>query len=195
MYKLERSRNQYNKILRENLTKTYKKADESTLWNINGDLHPKTITSKIGVSDRMETMPKKQAFITLKEHKNNFVNNPTCRLINPTKSNMGIISKQILEDINNKVRVYCNVQQWKNSQSVINWFTSLKDKHSLTFLTFDIVDIIPSITEKLLTDSLNFASEFVNITDQDREIIMHGAHFCSVMKLKALGQRKQRVVI
>ena len=125
-YKLERSRNQYNKILRENITKTYKKADESTLWNINGDL--KTITSKIGVSDRMETMPKKQAFITLKDHKNNFVNNPTCILINPTKSNMGIISKQILEDINNKVIVYSNVQQWKKSQSVINWFTSLKDK-------------------------------------------------------------------
>ena len=68
-------------------------------------------------------------------------------IFNPAKSNMGIISKQILEDINNKVRVHSNVQQWKNSQSVIDWFTSLKDKHLLAFLTFDIVDFYPSITE------------------------------------------------
>ena len=45
----------------------------------------------------------KDAFITLKNHKPNFANKPTCLLINSTKSEIGRISKTILERINNKI--------------------------------------------------------------------------------------------
>ena len=53
--------------------------------------------TKLELDDRIDVTAQKQAFITLKDHKPNFRNNPTCRLINPTKPEIGKISKQILE--------------------------------------------------------------------------------------------------
>ena len=37
----------------------------------------------------MEKFAEKESFLTLKEHKKNFVNKPDCRLINPTKTQLG----------------------------------------------------------------------------------------------------------
>ena len=36
-------------------------------------------------------------YVTLKDHKPDFINNQTCRLINPCKIEIGIISKNILD--------------------------------------------------------------------------------------------------
>ena len=38
---------------------------------------------------------------------------------------------------------------------------------------FDIVDFYVSISEALLNDALNYAKQFIAISDDDREIIMH----------------------
>ena len=43
--------------------------------------------------------------------------------------------------------------------SVLKWFNSLKYKSSLSFICFDVCEFYPSITEKLLSKALNFASE------------------------------------
>ena len=48
-------------------------------------------------------MAMKEAFITLKDHKDNFVNRPTCRLIYLSKTEVGRIRKQILEEINREL--------------------------------------------------------------------------------------------
>ena len=66
-------------------------------------------------------LPKQQAFITVKDHKDSFPNKVPCRLINPVKSNLGLVSKQIVEKINEKVRSCCNLNQGKNSHDVIDW--------------------------------------------------------------------------
>ena len=42
----------------------------------------KKITVELGIADRVDITAKKEAFITLKDHKPNFANKPTCRLIN-----------------------------------------------------------------------------------------------------------------
>ena len=47
---------------------------------------------------------KREAFISLKDHKENFQNNPKCRLINPAKSDSGKISKPILDKLSTKLR-------------------------------------------------------------------------------------------
>jgi hypothetical protein len=44
---------------------------------------------RINLADRINTTAQKEAFLTLKYHKPNFDNNPTCRLINPSKSEIG----------------------------------------------------------------------------------------------------------
>ena len=58
----------------------------------------------------------------MKDHKEDFHTNPTCRLINPAKSELGKISKNILEEINTKLRSTSGLNQWKSTKSVIEWF-------------------------------------------------------------------------
>ena len=88
-YKLEPSA--YNDLLEQNITKSYKKAQPDTVQAIHAE--NKNITTKLGIDDRVDKTASKEAFITLKDHKPNFANKPTCRLINPTKSEIGKISK------------------------------------------------------------------------------------------------------
>lgn len=66
---------------------------------------PETHATLTELTQLTKKIPK--TLITLKDHKPNFKNNPTCRLINPAKSEMGRISKQyckhIIQKINAKV--------------------------------------------------------------------------------------------
>ena len=139
----------HNKLLADNITTTYKKANDNTIININNEA--KNIAANLNIDDRTECMAKRQAFITLKDHTDNFQNKPTCRLINPAKSEIGRISKQILENINITIRQKTGLNQWKNSSSVINWFSNIQHKDHHTFAVFDIENFYPFITEKLLS--------------------------------------------
>ena len=118
-------------------------------------------------------MAKKPAFITLKDHKDNFDSNPKCRLINPSKSELGKVSKNILDDINNGLRSKLNVDQWKNSASIINWFESINNKPNHTFISFDIVEFHPSITEHLLDQVIVWAKSLTDIPDDEMTVIKH----------------------
>ena len=158
-------------MLRENITKTYRKADDKTEENINHEL--KHITDKLELSDRVEKMAQRQAFISLKDHKENFQNNPKCRLINPAKNNLGLVSKQILDGINNTIRSKTKLHQWKSTKSVVDGFSSIREKHKHSFLVFDIVDFYPSISEDLLRLSLEYAKQHTTVSEQEVEIILH----------------------
>ena len=171
-YKLDAT--EYNRLLHANVTKTYKKADKQKLSKINEET--KTITEKLNISDRVESMATKEAFITLKDHKENFANRPTCRLINPSKSEIGRISKKIPEEINRKLVNARKVNQWKNTSSVLQWYKQLTNKRDSAFTCFDVVEFYPSITEKLLTRALDFASQHVTISAEDRKTIIDAKH-------------------
>ena len=82
----------YNELLEKNITKSYKKALPETTQAIHKE--NKDIATKLGIDDRVDTTADKEAFITLKDHKPNFANKPICRLINPTKSEIGKVSKR-----------------------------------------------------------------------------------------------------
>ena len=71
-------------VLHDNITKTYKHGSEDNISEINNEL--KHIADKLSIGNRIECMKKREAFISLKDHKENFENNPKCRLINPAKS-------------------------------------------------------------------------------------------------------------
>ena len=125
LYEVDKEK--YGKLMKDNITKSYKKTGRNVENDINKEA--KEIAEKLKVSDRMEHLANQQSFITLKDHKDNFQNNPTCRLINPTKSEMGLISKQILERVNNDIRNILNVNQWRNTTDVIEWSKNIKDKN------------------------------------------------------------------
>ena len=157
--------------MHNSITSTYKKADEKVIDDIN--LEAKELATSLNIEDRMECLAKQQAFITLKDHKENFKNNPTCRLINPAKSEMGLVSKQILERIITEMRSTTLLNQWKNTSLVIKWFKNINNKSNHTFVIFDIDSFYPSISENLLKNAISYAKQYVTITDQEVDIIMH----------------------
>ena len=64
------STEQHKKLLGENVTKTYKKAPPKLQRSIN--LEAKHTVTKIKLSDRIEKLAETPAYITLKDHKDNF---------------------------------------------------------------------------------------------------------------------------
>ncbi|PFX28035.1 hypothetical protein AWC38_SpisGene7288 [Stylophora pistillata] len=161
----------YDKLLQENITKTYKKSSDHLVDKL--DSQSAKIAERLKLDDRIEKLAKEDAFITLKDHKPNFQDNPSCRLINPSKPETGKISKHLLDEINNAIITGSKVNQWNYTSSVLKWFNSLENKSSLSFICFDVCEFYPSITEKLLSKALDFASKHCSINSHEREIILH----------------------
>ena len=166
-------------------------------------------------------MQKSESYIQLKDHKPNFRNNPTFRLLNPNKSETGKVAKDILQNICSDVKekIVCN--QWKNSSQVINWFNSIQNKRNVHFIQFDICEFYPIISEGLLFESINWAKKYTHISEEDKEVIIfasqsilyedrqpwrkkncqnlfditmgsfHGAECCELVGLYLLHQLKQ----
>ena len=166
LYELGKDR--YEKLVMENITRHYKTVGEDTYGEINTEAQD--IASKHRIADRMDVMAKREAFLTLKDHKDNCEEKLPCRLINPTKTEMGIVSKRILDDINRKLRAKLDVTLWKNTAEVLAWFRLIEDKPHCTFTSFDVVEFYPSITEDLLRKALDFAKCHVDNTDDEMDI-------------------------
>ena len=79
----------------------------------------------------------------------------------------------MLDFINSGIRSKTNPNQWTNTADVLNWFTELEDKETLTFIVFDIVDFYPSISIELLSTCLDWAKKFTTVRDDEVETIMH----------------------
>lgn len=125
------------------------------------------------IADRMGTTHLKDAYLLFKNHKANFQNNLHSRLINPSKSELGIISKNILKRINTSISEKYPLNLWKDSSDAINWFQNLKSKNKATFIQLDIIDFYPpSISKDLLENSLSFAKNYTEIIDEEIKIIM-----------------------
>ena len=122
--------------------------------------------------DRLGKFKKKDAYILFKDHKPNFKNKLQSRLINPSKTELGKVSKNIIQNIvtNVKKAYYSNL--WKNSYDNIEWFRKIKNKSQATFMQFNIIDFYPSITKNTLIDSINYASKYVEITEEQYDIIL-----------------------
>ena len=160
----------HKELLENNITKDYKKANKDTITKVNKD--DKKIAENLELEDRIYSFQKRNCFITMKDHKDNFENNPKCRLLNPAKTELGKISKRILTRMIRSVREKMKFNHWQNTDSVIRWFQNLENKNSLTFIQFDIVEFYPSISEALLKNALNYAKNFEKVSVEDIKIIL-----------------------
>ena len=142
MYTLDKQ--EYNKLLKISITTTYKKTNDEIKDSINSE--GKAMLKDHYIAD---TNGENNCFVTLKDHKDNFVNNPTTRLINPAKNELGRISKIVLENANKQLRTSIELNQWKSTSNVIEWFASIKEKSNHKFMVFHVKYYYPSITEKL----------------------------------------------
>ncbi|GFO19538.1 hypothetical protein PoB_004604300 [Plakobranchus ocellatus] len=136
-------------------------------------IEDKNIAERLDLTDRIETTAKKEAFITLKDHKPKFQNKPTCRLINPCKPELGKVSEQKISQIINEVKAKTDTHQWKNTAEVVAWFNNIKNKNAHSMFSFDICDFYPSISLELLNRSLDYTAMFTHISSEDRHIITH----------------------
>ena len=151
------------------IQKDYKKVDNNTVAN---DISAqKEVVKDFELETRVMYTAPVPAYVTLKDHKPNFNNNPTCRLINPSKIEIGKISKQILSRVVNEVRDKTQLTLWKNTDSVIKWFESLERKDSLQFIQFDICDYYGSISKELFQEAVNWAKNYSEISEKEENVI------------------------
>ncbi len=161
----------YTRLLEREIQKDYRKTRDVTLHDINREGY--NITSELELHDRTEPLLPKCPYFTLKHHKPDFDNRPSIRLINPTKSDIGRISKKILDRIIPVLKDNIQLPLWKDTFAVIDWFRDIPDKSALKFVQFDIKNYYPSITPKLLNDALQFASTITQIDNDEIRIILH----------------------
>ena len=150
IYKIEKD--EYKKLLRDNITKTYKKSNGKKLRDIN--FAAKKLAEKFSVVDRVEVMQETEAYITIKDHKDEFPNKIPCRLVNPSKSNTGKISKAILDTINKNIARSTEINQWINTLNIIDWYANYMGKNKASFVQFDLENFYPSTTSDLLYNSI-----------------------------------------
>ena len=114
------------------------------------------LAAKLKINDRVQCIAQNEAFITFKDHKPNFLKNVACRLLNPCKSEIGKISKVYLENINNSIRSSNNLNHWRNSKTVIDWFKMIPVKKQSYLIKSDIVSFYPSISRNVLNEAIQF---------------------------------------
>ena len=83
-------------------------------------MEAKHIAENIKLDERIESLAQSPAFITLKDHNENFRASHPCCLINPSKSKLGKVNKVILKNMNKNLVKSLKVNQWRNTDSAIN---------------------------------------------------------------------------
>ena len=99
-------------------------------------------------------------------------------------------SKNILDKINHQLRNSLRINQWKDTSEVTEWFLKIPDKNRYKFAIFDIKDFYQSISEKLLTNALNFAMEITDISREDIQIMYHARKSLSFCNEKPWMKRE-----
>ena len=160
----------YQNLVNKEVNADYKKASVNSVKKV--EEAEKKLVSDLGLSDRVFQSKKKKAYITLKDHKDNFANNPKARLINPAKTEVGKISKIKLDSMIREIRTKTLLKSWRATNDTLCWFNALPNRQLQTFLEFDIVSFYPTISELLLTKAVDWGSKFVNVSQMDKAIIM-----------------------
>ena len=132
------STSEHNKLLKENVTKTYKKGLEKLQKSMY--LGANSIAARLKLVTESKNLLNYQVptHVTLKDHKENFWSKPSCWLISPCKNKIGKISKIVLEKRNKKLFKKLDFNQWKNTDDVIRWFRNFPSKSECKFIQLDI---------------------------------------------------------
>ena len=161
----------YKKLVDNNVTSKYKLSNDREVMKVNKEAAK--IAENLNIGNRVDRYIKSNAFITVKDHKDNFPSKIECRLLNPAKSNIGKISKQILSNAVLNIKSKTEANLWTNSKEVITWFSKIQNKSNLSFLKFDVVQFYPSISEELFSNTLDWAKAYHMFSENDLEIIHH----------------------
>ena len=163
------NKNEYLDEIKNNITSDYKKSTSIKVDEVNKKAA--LIGKRIGQEKNMEVFTPSNCFITIKDHKSDFPSKVNVRVIAPSKSDVGRVSKHILQGIVQELNVKLKFHQWRDPQEVTKWFKEIKCKRSASFLKFDIVGFYPAITKSLFDRALKFASKHIFISKADLDTI------------------------
>ena len=76
------------------------------------------------------------------------------------------------EKVNTIIRDKSLVNQWRDTDTVINWFKNIDNENNCIFMQFDIEELYPSISKGLLMKAMH-AQSFVTINKEEVKTIMH----------------------
>ena len=110
-------------------------------------------------------MKENQAFITVKDHKDRFPHRVLCTSLNTSKTNIGKISKVLLDKTNSAVFSSIKINQWKNTALIITWFEKITHKQTSSFICFDVENFYLSTSSILFKESIELARQFIQISD------------------------------
>ena len=137
------------------------------------------IARKERLETKMEVFTLGNTRATFKDTKQGFLGKLSWRLLNPAKTPIGKLSQVILKEKVSELRDKLQLNHWKSTQEVLEWFKTLDHKKQVTknqpikFIKFDIQAYYPSITRELLDTSIQFARENgIFICESDKEIVL-----------------------
>ena len=175
------------KVLSE-LTKDYKKVDRSELDELNREAA--AICRELDIEERVMKFCESEVFITYKDHKEDFNLRQKVRLINPSMSFIGRISKQILEKANKSIREKTGYRQWTNSSQPVEWFKNIERKKEYTFVKYDVDTFYPDISAELFKRALEHGRKYVEIDKNEEKILWHARRGYAVWKKEVWAKIK-----
>ena len=95
------SPHEYERVLNDKITESYKLDHSDTITQINRDTAK--FAQKVNMIDRVGKLEEKSAYILFKDHKKNFPDKKQTRLINPTKTELGFVSKDVIQKITSRL--------------------------------------------------------------------------------------------
>ena len=104
---------EYRGHLAKEIMKNYRKVGDEAICSI--DEEAAQFARNLDIDDRVEGIAAKAARVSLKDHKPDYPQKLSFRLINPTNNNLGIVSKAILDRVNSFVRQNSNLNQWRST--------------------------------------------------------------------------------
>ena len=121
IYKLNNG--EYKKLSTAAVTSTYKKLFDKIIDKTNTECKRIVENNVLLIING-----NKIALSSYKNHQPNFLKHSETCLLKPAKNEIGRIRKTILCKIDVDLRNEINVNQWKNTSSIINWFKNIKNK-------------------------------------------------------------------
>ena len=161
----------YDKLMKSNITKNYKKTNQSNNMEKIINYETKKISDELNISDRVGTLTKKESYALIKDHKPNYINDPKIRMICPARPDIGKISSKILKNIVSTIKAKLKLNLWTNTKEATDWFMENSNLRNPSFIQFDINDFYPSISKNLFDKVIDFAKLHVQIDDHDINII------------------------
>ena len=92
----------YKTLRNNNVEKSYKLSSYRTVEQV--DKISRNIAESLKLENRIQKHTTSECTFTLKDQKEHFVTRPECRLLNPAKNQLGIITKCKVEEINQEIR-------------------------------------------------------------------------------------------